>query len=170
MSYTSDLLAQAKHLASKEPQRPRQASLRRAISAAYYALFHYLTSEAALTMVKGAGANELRPVFQRAFGHQQMKRVSKAFASGTLSDAWKGIVGGAEITHDLKSVASAFANLQEARHEADYDLNRRFSRAEAHDLIELAERTAQTWRAIRNTSEANMFLTALLLYDRVPRS
>jgi len=42
MSIHADLLAQAKQLARKEPQRPRQASLRRAVSAAYYALFQMI--------------------------------------------------------------------------------------------------------------------------------
>jgi len=42
LALPDDLLAQAKHLASKEPKRPRQASLRRAISGAYYALYHLL--------------------------------------------------------------------------------------------------------------------------------
>ena len=42
MTLASDLLAQAKHLAGRERGRPRQASLRRAASAAYYALFHLL--------------------------------------------------------------------------------------------------------------------------------
>lgn len=39
MSLHADLLKQARHLATKERRRPSQASLRRAISAAYYALF-----------------------------------------------------------------------------------------------------------------------------------
>ena len=38
MSLHQDLLAQARHLLRKEPRRPKQASLRRAVSAAYYAL------------------------------------------------------------------------------------------------------------------------------------
>ncbi len=46
MSLHDDLLEQAKHLANREPRRPKQASLRRAISAAYYALFHLLVDEA----------------------------------------------------------------------------------------------------------------------------
>lgn len=40
MAFPDDLLEQAVHLARREPGRPRQASLRRAISTAYYALFH----------------------------------------------------------------------------------------------------------------------------------
>ena len=49
MSLHADLLKQARHLSTKEPSRPSQASLRRAISAAYYALFHRLVDEATLT-------------------------------------------------------------------------------------------------------------------------
>lgn len=44
MSLPNELLAQARHLATKEPRRPRDASLRRSVSAAYYALFHLLTA------------------------------------------------------------------------------------------------------------------------------
>jgi len=40
MAFPNDLLEQAKHLAIREKKRPRQASLRRAVSTAYYALFH----------------------------------------------------------------------------------------------------------------------------------
>jgi len=40
MSLAADLLEQAAHLASRERGRPRQVSLRRAISTAYYSLFH----------------------------------------------------------------------------------------------------------------------------------
>ena len=45
-AYHDDLLAQALSLVHKEPRNPKQASLRRAVSAAYYALFHLLISEA----------------------------------------------------------------------------------------------------------------------------
>src|SRR6266571_1109983 len=41
-SLHNELLAQAWHLAKKEPKHPLQASLRRAVSAAYYAVFHLL--------------------------------------------------------------------------------------------------------------------------------
>jgi len=47
MPYPDHLLEQAHHLAKRERNRPRQASLRRAVSTAYYALFHLLISEAA---------------------------------------------------------------------------------------------------------------------------
>jgi hypothetical protein len=46
MVYADDLFELAKHLANLEPVNPRQASLRRAVSTAFYALFHLLISEA----------------------------------------------------------------------------------------------------------------------------
>src|SRR5580704_5206468 len=45
MPFPNDLLEQAYHLANREPKRPKQASLRRAVSTAYYALFHLLITE-----------------------------------------------------------------------------------------------------------------------------
>jgi hypothetical protein len=40
-----DLLQQANHLATYEGANPSQASLRRAVSTAYYALFHLLIED-----------------------------------------------------------------------------------------------------------------------------
>jgi hypothetical protein len=45
MSLHDDLLIQAQQLAQWDPRRPKQVNLRRAISSAYYALFHLLSSE-----------------------------------------------------------------------------------------------------------------------------
>jgi len=46
MAFADDLLEQAYHLARRERKNPTQASLRRAVSTAYYALFHLLIDEA----------------------------------------------------------------------------------------------------------------------------
>ena len=46
MNLAEDLLEQANHLARREKGKPKQASLRRAVSTAYYAAFHLLVAEA----------------------------------------------------------------------------------------------------------------------------
>ena len=46
MAFADDLLEQAYHLANREQEDPGQASLRRAVSTACYALFHLLIDEA----------------------------------------------------------------------------------------------------------------------------
>jgi hypothetical protein len=49
MGYHHDLIEHAIDLWQLNvPDEPRQADLRRAVSAAYYSLFHLLTTEAAL--------------------------------------------------------------------------------------------------------------------------
>lgn len=45
MAFADDLLEQAYHLANLDSGEPKQASLRRAVSTAYYALFHLLIDE-----------------------------------------------------------------------------------------------------------------------------
>jgi hypothetical protein len=127
MSLPTDLLAQAAHLARLDPRRPRQASLRRAVSTAYYALFHLLIQEATSILIAAPAA---RDRFSRAFEHGAMKSASKAFASprpNQLSD----LTGGAPVPADLQAIAETFVALQEARHEADYNLRRTFTRLEA---------------------------------------
>ena len=53
MTLQRDLLAQARHLATREPKRPKQASLRRSVSASYYAVFHLLVDNGVRRLVSG---------------------------------------------------------------------------------------------------------------------
>ena len=80
MSLSRDLLAQAKLLATKEKSRPKQASLRRSVSAAYYALFHLLVEAAARRLVSGTDRQPLRNCLARAFDHGVMKSLSAPLA------------------------------------------------------------------------------------------
>jgi hypothetical protein len=66
------LLEQARHLARREKTRPRQASLRRAVSTAYYALFHMLIGEATLNWKRV----DQRDLLARFFEHGKMKTAS----------------------------------------------------------------------------------------------
>jgi hypothetical protein len=46
-----DLQQQALELAGRDPRRPKQANLRRAVSASYYALFHFLVDQSCRQML-----------------------------------------------------------------------------------------------------------------------
>ena len=77
---SSDLLAQAKLLATHETRRPKQASLRRSISTAYYALFHFLVEEATFEFVGSGGINTQMGRFAaRAIAHKRLKDVCIQF-------------------------------------------------------------------------------------------
>ena len=66
-----DLLQQAYDLAYKETTDPKQASLRRAVSTAYYALFHLLIDEA----VGKWAIERQRSILARTFEHSKMKAI-----------------------------------------------------------------------------------------------
>src|SRR6266540_2491289 len=114
MAFADDLLEQAYHLATRDTQgRPRQANLRRAVSSAYYALFHFLVDEACRAAIgMGPEQHALRAIVARAFEHTSMAKVSKGFASGTLPTKFQPAAGGS-IPKELRHIAEAFLSLQE---------------------------------------------------------
>jgi hypothetical protein len=75
MSFADDLLEQAYDLANKQPANPKQASLRRAVSAAYYALFHLLIDEA----VSNWAVERQRGLLARTFAHDRMRLLATEF-------------------------------------------------------------------------------------------
>lgn len=161
MGLAEDLLEQARFLADREPRRPRQASLRRAVSAAYYALFHLLVDEAA-TRLSPREPETLRNLVHRAFAHADMKAACKLFLRRDLP-AHLAIMIVPPVALDLIVVAQSFVDLQEARHVADYDVSATLLRAEVRELLGDAELSFQAWARIRGTPNANVFLAAMLL-------
>jgi len=163
MSLHADLLSQARNLVQREPRRPRQASLRRAVSSAYYALFHLLIHEASRILVTG---DSMRQLMSRAFIHAEMNKTSKSFAGGTLPQRFNIVTGGVVVPNRLRDVAQAFVDLQQARHEADYNLARSFTRAEAQAFVDHVEQAFDDWRDVRNDDFARLYLVCLLLWER----
>lgn len=159
-----DLKTQARQLATHEPKRPKQASLRRAVSAAYYSLFHLLTEEAAQLLLKDRDIKPLQQLMQRTFSHGAMKTAAKAFAGGNLAPAIAQHFPG-PISADLSTVATTFIDLQDARHRADYDLSYSFTRQEVLDLIQAVDDAVQCWEQIRKQPDAKTFLVMLLTYE-----
>ncbi|MCY4259040.1 MAG: hypothetical protein OXC91_02090 [Rhodobacteraceae bacterium] len=86
MSLHANLLEQAEYFAGKEQRRPAQVSLRRSISASYYALFHCLVADVTQTLVSGQGSTPLRQTIARAFHHKDMRSMSRSLAGGTPPD------------------------------------------------------------------------------------
>jgi uncharacterized protein (UPF0332 family) len=166
VTLTADLLAQAEHLLRVDRGRPRQASLRRSVSAAYYALFHLLVADgvAELAVAKLPGVRRLHC---RAFVHSEMREVAETFARGTLpkhvASALRPPSAG------LRRVAEAFQELREARHHADYNVYRRFSRDEASTFVAQARVAAEAWRRLPDREEARSFLHALFAWRRWKR-
>jgi len=164
MSLHADLLRQARQLATRERRRPLQASLRRGVSASYYALFHLLVHEATSRMVTGVDRIALRHCLGRAFGHADMKTVAQQFATNQVSPKLSPGLAGQPLQPQISRVAATFVDLQQARHEADYDTARRFTRQEVLDLVDQAEQAFEDWSTVRTSVQADTFLVGLLAH------
>jgi hypothetical protein len=112
-----DLLEQAVRLVTLDVRKPKQANLRRAVSAAYYAVFHLLVDQACRVLI-GAQHNQapFRQVLGRAFAHGVMKEACKSFGVGVLKKGVaKGLPLGFSIPVEIRDLALAFVELQEKR-------------------------------------------------------
>jgi predicted lipid-binding transport protein (Tim44 family) len=67
---------------------------------------------------------------------------------------------------DLKTVANAFVSLQQARHEADYDVSRTFRRQEVLAHVQSARQAFEAWGRVRKTDDARLYLACFLLWKR----
>lgn len=160
MTLAADLLEQASHLAARDTGRPKQASLRRAISAAYYSVFHLVVDEAAGYLVGGSRA---RAGVARSFDHQTMRSAAEALGAvgrKPNSTHWFRPHVHPPISTDLILVCDTLLELQELRHRADYDTGLTFTRLEANSVIGLAARAHAVWPRERNTQNARAFMLA----------
>ena len=153
MPLAEDLLAQALLLVNKEPKKPKDASLRRAVSTAYYALFHLLIQEAC---AKWSHVGS-RQYLARSFEHKVMKDACTAAENASHPPT----VPTATITK-LRSVARAFRELQQARHLADYSYATQWDRVKALAKVTQAQTAFTDWKAIRSDDLAQRYLATLL--------
>ena len=165
MSLHDDLLEQAEHLAGRDAGRPKQASLRRAVSTAYYALFHLLIREATAALVSDPRLRQLVP---RAFVHKDMKDACQQFV-GNLPAHLIGAIAVPPVPDDLRIVAQAFMDLQQARHEADYNVAQTFNRPDTRDHLDTVRKAFEAWERVRGQQAATVFLANLLLGSKWKR-
>jgi uncharacterized protein (UPF0332 family) len=167
-----DLLVQARMLTQSEPRRPKQATLRRAVSTAYYGLFHFLIEEStALLLGTGPENAALRQLAGRAFIHGKMKSVCLEFLKANsqqvnfqLQPFWPKLNIGTN--QGIQIIARTFIELQDERHTADYDLTVSFSRQDALNSITRAENAVVAWSRLRKTDPeiCRLLAVALILW------
>jgi hypothetical protein len=160
------LLEQAQHLVKREPKRPKQASLRRAISTAYYALFHLLISEAVLNWRPAEDRVELA----RMFEHTDMRSIC-ANKRDDLNKEFKKKKAGRPnqeeaVKRNLHRVVNTFVQMHEQRELADYDYSSNWTRTDVLPKVEGVAAAFKAWKAIRNEDIAQAFLFTLLYKKR----
>lgn len=157
MSLADELLATARHLAAVPV--PTQGDLRRAISTAYYALFHRLIEEATQALVSGGAQQQ---VLARQFSHTEMRNVCRLVIKSPTPPAAVPFIP-APLPADLKSLADTFLELQDLRHGADYDAGRGFIPADAGDALQAADDAFAQLARLLLTPAAKPFLLLLLV-------
>ena len=141
-----DLIEIARQLADESVAggrgRPRQAWLRRAVSTAYYALFHTMARCGADMLAGSTPANRSQPAWRQAYralehGHaknQCSKTVMKKFPE------------------EIQRFGQTFVEMQGQRHTADYDPEPRLVRS---DVLQLIDVTAKAITEFENTTLAD---------------
>ena len=128
MGLVDDFFVHAANLAASSATSDcEQIDLRRAVSAAYYAVFHLFTTTAAENWA--ASADRVR--FARLFEHGKMKNASNGLTArigerlGPAPSTQEVAIGNA-----LRDISKEFMALQNDRHIADYDNSKVWSYTE----------------------------------------
>lgn len=151
----SGLLSTCRRLVKPHAKRPSQANLRRAISTAYYAVFHALAKMCA----------------DRLVGSTKSTRPNKAWV-----EVYRGLVHGECVSacenarninfpQEIKDFSDAFVQLQRAREVCDYDPMVRPTKKQALMYVSLAEQTIAALNSASNKDQC-AFATWVLITSK----
>jgi len=162
------LLEVAERLAPAQPGRgrPSYTAHRRAVSTAYYAVFHALTDRVA-KVVFGEADQAFRQKVQRWIGHGNIRTVAlwvsqlQGDSSGSppphIAELLGPIEGAAQIDEATIAMADGFLELNEKREEADYDHEAIFTRPDTRGHIALARDVVSTIEQADSDSAKRFF-------------
>jgi hypothetical protein len=167
MISVDDLLLLARQEARPSGKgRPIHTILRRAVSTAYYAIFHALCEANAKEFVgihRNAAAWKTKVIFYRALDHGKTRERCQRASAGQLSLKLQNSLGIVAFPQDLRDFAETFVSLQEMRHACDYDPEFSVSKREALLAVTDAEKAISILRLIEK-EDLRLFL-AFLLHD-----
>lgn len=124
-----DLIASAIILVTSCKGKPSQVSLRRATSAAYYAMFHCLARNCADLLVGGTNSSRSKHAWRQTY---------RALEHGFAKNACKDGPTLGQFPKAIEDFANNFVAMQEKRHMADYDPTVKLSKSEVLADINLA--------------------------------
>ena len=123
-----DLIEAARDMTESGRGRPTQARLRRAVSTAYYAMFHCLA---------GCAADLIMGRARKPAWHQTYRALEHGKARSACED--RGTL--VEFPPEVRNFADMFVALQKARQQADYALDGRYDKLTVLGAIDMAERS-----------------------------
>ena len=157
-----ELLATARFLSgSASSPAPTDAHLRRAVSSAYYALFHTVLRAAAERFMGQVPQAPGYSLLYRSFDHQHMSRMCEELQRSTLRTKYRAALHCNAVSKDMQEFADAFPRLQSARHDADYDPVASFLPTDVAAAIVAAEFAIDAFNRAPPAEQADVF--ALLM-------
>jgi hypothetical protein len=143
-----ELLEDAHHLADKGVEDQRQSYMRRAISTAYYAVFHLFVED----FIEHWEFPDQRARLGRMFNHGPMRNA--AFTPKVKKHP-------IPLEQELIDVITAFEQLQKDRQNADYDSGWTLVETDVRNSVTLAEDVFTKWRKIRHEYIARNHLLSM---------
>lgn len=145
---------------------PRQVDLRRAISSAYYAVFHALLAAAADQVIgKTKRGSAEYGLAYRSLDHRWIKELCADIGKPQPSKKIAGMMPAGGFGPNLQALAVAVVALQERRHEADYNPLLKFKTSDALLAISTA-RSALRRLARAPVAKRHRMLTLLMFPPR----
>lgn len=164
---SDQLIDQAERLSMRPPAgAPRQVDLRRAISAAYYAVFH-ATLTAAADSVIGA-TRRLSPEYglaYRSLDHRALRSLCEDISRSSVPTKYGPYLPSGGFGAEIVGFAAGAAELQERRHAADYDPTLRVKMSDARLAIQTA-RVAISRFSAAAPDQRRAFLSLLIFPPR----
>ena len=155
--------------------RPAYTDHRRAVSTAYYAVFHAITDRVVKAPFTDADVAFLRKV-RRWIQHSdvrtvaiwvgQLERTRPGSPPSHIKSLLNPAKGDSHVDADTLTIGEGFLELNEKREEADYDHDAVFTRPETLDYIALASDVVETVERTQ-TDAAKRFFGLVAMQARV---
>lgn len=123
-------LVETARLLARNGRKPRQSDLKRAVSTAYYALFHALCRNCADCFIGGKRAARSEKAWLQAYRAAEHRYAASRCKDRTVM---------ARFPKEIEDFANMFFLMQNKRIAADYDPSSRFARTEVHADIEAVD-------------------------------
>ena len=154
-----DLISGARLLAHGNGRRgrPRQADLCRAVSTAYYALFHTLA---------GCGADLIAGATRRSRSQPAWEQTYRALEHGHARNQCRNTSVIARFPQEVQDFAGWFVEAQRYRHYADYAPVTAFTRTEVVGMVDTTEGIIAQFNAAPTRDRRAFAIYALLRVRR----
>lgn len=171
---SSELLEAAEAIAESAPKSSdlENTFCRKAISTAYFAVFHKLVEDATNRIIDTGDEDYLhRGELARWYTHGDIRTVSQWIVNwangGKLPDSVNGLLNAAPA--DLIKLSKFVLRLQKARHSADYDRFEHFKKGDTGKWITTARDAIELTQRLQGNSVYQRYLMLLLGGPKIAR-